>query len=407
MSFDLRKLTEGQKDTIEELSNYRFNHRISTRNIYDWLTNFKETEVDDALTFLSHVDYYTEDDIVSSLYCNIESYIKLKKRLHFVPIGEPGKSGHSMIYVIQGIMKSYKPKKAHYYSSIDALNGVKLTDKDIVFLVDDIIGSGKTFIDYYTAHPFLSTLFSSSAQTVLLAIIISEKGYVRLAKRYPKMQLLGEVKPDAFGHTGSCFGSQYKMLPYRELAFKYGMKLTGKKTEALGYDNSQQMVIFSHAIPNNSLPIFWSSAKGWRPLVPRFVLQRGWRALDERNEGNRWLVFFRDFFRVRADQLPNLFQDKTKYSLILVLRMKMKNVAEANIVNKLGLHLGEMEVLWKEGVKADLWDINHQPTDKCKKRFAELMKKSEILNSKNKHEASRAIDDAKYIYVPETFRSLK
>ncbi len=407
MSFDLRKLTEQQKDTIEELAKYRFNHRISTRNIYDWLTNFKEVEVNDALTILSHVDYYTEDDIVASLCCNIDSFIKLKKRLHFVPIGEPGKSGHSMVYVIQGVMKSYRSKKAHYYSSIDDLKGVKLTNKDVVFLVDDIIGSGKTFNDYYKAHPFLSTLFLSSAQIVLLAIIISEKGYVRLAKRYPNIQLLGEVKPDAFSHTGSCFGSHYKMLPYRELAFKYGKRLTGKKTEALGYGNSQQMVVFSHAIPNNSLPIFWSTAKGWRPLVPRFVLQRGQRALNERNEGNRWLVFFRDFFHVRADQLPNLFQDKTKYSLILVLRMKMKNVSEANIANKLGLHFGEMEALWKEGVKADLWDTNHQPTDKCKRRFTELMKKSEILSSKNKHEASRAIGDAKFIYVPETFRGLK
>lgn len=281
MSFDFRKLTEQQKDTIEELAKYRFNHRISTRNIYDWLTNFKEVEVDDALTILSHVDYYTEDDIVASLCCNINSYIKLNKRLHFVPIGEPGKSGHSMIYVIQGVMKSYRPKKARYYSSIDDLNGVKLTNKDVIFLVDDIIGSGKTFNDYYKAHPFLSTLFLSSAQIVLLAIIISEKGHVRLAKRYPNIQLLGEVKPHAFSHSGSCFGSHFKMLPYRELAFKYGKRLTCKK-DALGYDNSQLMVVFSHAIPNNSLPIFWSTANGWRPLVPRlFCREAGGHLMKE------------------------------------------------------------------------------------------------------------------------------
>lgn len=83
------RLTEEQKDRIEELATYRFNHRISVRNIYDWLQNFKEAEVDDALTILSHVEYYTEEDVITTLSRNIIPHIK--KRLHFVPIGEAGK----------------------------------------------------------------------------------------------------------------------------------------------------------------------------------------------------------------------------------------------------------------------------------------------------------------------------
>lgn len=152
------RLTEEQKDRIEELATYRFNHRISVRNIYDWLQNFKEAEVDDALTILSHVEYFTEEDIIATLSRNIIPYTN--KKLHFVPIGEAGKSGHSMVYVVQGIMKAYRPKKFHYYNSVDELSGKVLTNKDVVFLVDDVIGSGKTFFDFVKDHPIVQTLIA-------------------------------------------------------------------------------------------------------------------------------------------------------------------------------------------------------------------------------------------------------
>lgn len=401
------KLTEEQKDTIEELATYRFNHRISIRNIYDWLQNFKESEIDDALTILSHVDYYTEDDIINSLRCSITPYVK--KNLHFVPVGEAGKSGHAMVYVIQGIMKSYRPKQFHYYTSVDELKGKTFTKKDVVFFVDDVIGSGKTFCDFVKGHTAVSTMLApgSTIQVKLLSVVITQNGRERLSMSYPQIELLGEEKPLVFNHNGSCFGSHYKMLPYRELAFKYGKRLTGKKTDALGYDNSQQLVVFSHSIPNNSLPIFWSSAKGWKPLVPRFALQRGMRALNDRNECNRWLVYFRDFFQVGREELRELFQNPSKYRAMLVLRLKIKNVAETNIANRLGLHFAEMEAIWEEGVKASLWDKDHNVTDKCMARYKELLKKAEFLNTEKRHRASLTIEDARYIYVPETFRSLK
>lgn len=403
----INKLTEEQKDRIEELVTYRFNHRISTRNIYDWLQNFKEAEVDDALTILSHVDYYTEEDIINTLRCCIEPYIK--KNLHFVPIGTAGKSGQSMVYVIQGIMKSYRPKQFHYYTSVDELKGTTLTNKDVVFLVDDVIGSGKTFCDFVKAHHIVGSLLSvgAKAEVILLAVVISQKGKERLAMKFPRLGMLGEEKPMAFSHYRSCFGSHYKMKPYREMAFKYGKRLTGKKTNALGYDNSQQLIVFSHSIPNNSLPIFWSTAKGWIPLVPRFALDRGQRALNDRNECNRWLVFFRDFFHVRREDIRDLFQDPSKYRAILVLRLKMKNMAEANIANRLGLHFAEMETVWAEGEKAELWDKNHTVTEKCLKRYKELLKKAEFLNTAERHRMSLQTDEEKYMYVPETFRSLK
>lgn len=407
MKVNIGKLTEEQKDAIEKLATYRFNHRITTRNIYDWLQNFDETELNMALTILSHVDYYTEDDIIKALYDQIKPY--LRRNLHFVAVGDAGKSGHSMVYVVQSILKRFRSMMYHYYSNIDELSGMTLKTNDIVFLVDDIIGSGKTFDDYAKAHPTLLNILKTcrQGQVKLLAVVVTDRGKERIGRLYPQMDLLGEVKPLAFSHAGSSFGSYYKMWPYREMAYIYGKRLTGSKNKALGYDNSQQLVVFSHSIPNNSLPILWSSAKKWKPLVPRFALQRGERALNDRNESNRWLVFFKDFFDVSNVYLEELFNDKTKYSLILVLRMKMKHVSEANIANKLGLHFSEMEAIWNEGIKANLWDANHDVTQTCKERYRELMKKAEFLYTGQRQVESQMIADAQQLYIPETFRGLK
>ena len=67
MSVDIKKLTEQQKDVISGIVQYRFYHRITERNVYDWLNNFKQEEVDLAIEILKHIDYYREDDIISIL----------------------------------------------------------------------------------------------------------------------------------------------------------------------------------------------------------------------------------------------------------------------------------------------------------------------------------------------------
>lgn len=42
MSVDIKKLTEQQKDVISDTVQYRFYHRITERNVYEWLNNFKQ-----------------------------------------------------------------------------------------------------------------------------------------------------------------------------------------------------------------------------------------------------------------------------------------------------------------------------------------------------------------------------
>ena len=51
------RLTEEQKDLIEGLVRHRFYNRITERNVYDWLRNFNQEEIDFAIDILRHIDY--------------------------------------------------------------------------------------------------------------------------------------------------------------------------------------------------------------------------------------------------------------------------------------------------------------------------------------------------------------
>ena len=116
MPANINKLTESQKDVIGGLVQYRFYNRITERNVYDWLRNFKLDEVDLAIEILKHIDYYREDDIINILTEMLEHYVNQpNQQLHFVPVGKPGKSGQMVVYIIQGVLKPHFPQRHRFH----------------------------------------------------------------------------------------------------------------------------------------------------------------------------------------------------------------------------------------------------------------------------------------------------
>ena len=181
MPANINKLTESQKDVIGGLVQYRFYNRITGRNVYDWLRNFKLDEVDLAIEILKHIDYYREDDIINILTEMLEHYVNLpNQQLHFVPVGKPGKSGQMVVYIIQGVLKPHFPQRHrfHYYTSVDDLNVAQLTVDDVVFFVDDVIGSGSTFVKYEKNNANVELVLDAGcpATVNLLAIVTTKKG---------------------------------------------------------------------------------------------------------------------------------------------------------------------------------------------------------------------------------------
>ena len=411
MPVNVNKLTESQKDMIEGIVRYRFFHRISVRNVYDWLRNFRQDEVDLALEILKHVDYYREDDIINILEGFLSDDIsKENLTLHFVPIGKAGKSGQIMVYIIQGVLKYNKALKnrVRYYTGNKDFDVMNLSMDDVVYLVDDVVGSGNTFDKFVRENNEVSQLFEDvcPATVKLLSIVVTETGKNHLETKYPALQIVGEVKKKAFDTDNSLFGSYYKMLPVREFAYKYGKKLSGRKC-ILGYDNSQLLVVFSHTVPNNTLPIIWKGNQGFHPLIPRSYLEKSKKAFLDRNETNRWIYFFMNLFpSMERQQVAHLFQDKEVINMMTLLRLKLSGLDEVVIANHIGLHFQDMEKAWAKGTEMRLWDESHHPTEACLKRYAELKKRINFENTEYSRFVPRTESDETVMYIPGTFRGL-
>ena len=413
MSVDINKLTEQQKDVISGVVQYRFYHRITERNVYEWLNNFKQDEVDLALEILKHVDYYREDDIISILQGYLKDFVNKKRlQLHFIPVGSAGKSGQMFVYIIQGVLKPYYSKRHrfHYYKDISGLNVGNLTKNDVIFFVDDVVGSGNTFLKYVKDNPVIRRILDVSCPAIkrLLCIVATLEGKKRINTNHPTLKVIAEEKLKVFDISNSCFGSYYKMLPIREFAYKYGHKLEHSKTKALGYENSQLLTVFSHTVPNNTLPIIWKHTEKYTPLVPRSYAEKGEKAFMERNETNRWVFFFLQFFQVnKAKDAAKIFHDKYNFAIMTMLRMKIKGLDEVLIANLMGLHHQDMEILWDKGVMAGLWDKKHIITAECQKRYEEMMKLLAYENTKYSKVAPHTDAQQIYLYMPETFRGQK
>ena len=135
---------------------------------------------------------------------------------------------------------------------------------------------------------------------------------------------------------------------------------------------------------------------------------KGMNAFMDRNETNRWLFFFMQFFPITSrEDTSRLFHDKTNYLMITVLRLKLKGVDEVNIANQLGLHLQDMDVIWERGMQSKLWDKRHEITPACQKRYQELLKMMKYESTAYNKRVSQTNDEQTLVYIPKTFRGLK
>ena len=419
-------------DTIK----YRFYDRLDLYDVYRWLDNFQDEELEMAVSVFERLEYYREEDMLSMLTKGLVNIVndfwtEHKKAVHlrFMPLGKPGKSGHVVQYLIKNLLKAKRPahtKNVSFYNHPKEIDAATLTEEDVVVFLDDIIGSGDSFsndvspvivrtnkVGIKVVHPNEWTIGNivkadMPYQIALLSCILMDKGKARLEKAFPYVKLYGEERIHAFSKNKSSFGGYLKMKQIREFCYKYGARIC--KGRELGYSNSQALILFAHAIPNNTLPIVWVDEyeengvkKNWQPLIPRNQMKKENMAFIQRMDNNRWVFKLSQFFGVDLDNpdYKGVIQEKN-VKLTYLLRCLDKKMPEVIIANDMGLTHDDMAVLFEEGAKLGLWDKEHHVTADAQKALAEAAKVFKI-ESKGK-KGTQMIDDRDYMYIPETFR---
>lgn len=404
----MKPLPKEQHDRLVDVATNRFFNRIDLLELYFWLDNFQPEEYEMAITLLEHVDYYRESDFVSLLKNAIDKLqLNNNSKLHFIPIGDPGKSGYIVLYQLQKLYAPIK-NKAFFYSTPDSIEIEQLLPNDYIILVDDFIGSGRTVDKFLDALKDKERLLQFP-RLCLICGIIMKSGLGLLHRKYtiPYHVVIatGDIKYKAFEKGESPFGGYVRMKRMRDFCYKYGLKLY--REGPLGFKNTQSLVIIEHSSPNDSLPILWSSRKKWVPLAPRSYDYATERATQSRQDNNRWISLFKKTIGLGDhEEFKDMFSGDN-YTLLLILKLLMEKKTESVIANILGMTFEDMQRLKAKGIDFDYWDQNWDVSDFTKKQYKEAIAYFKRINRSDEDIISEREDERNMIYVPETFRGLK
>ena len=246
-----------------------------------WLENFtgryfsKTTEQRLALWLLCNFTYYNVEEVnylcavlfKKFLHCLMSGYNfstpeeadELIHRSCFTQIGDASESGGLILYHFRqeariGLDRFYFP--------------TSLPDKsNDIICVDDVMISGKTACKFFAKK----ANYFKGKRVYYLSIITTPKAIERLAALGVKSiycTILDE-RNQAFSDNSLIF-YRFPSLkePTRLLVKGYGETIEPKYP--LGFDEGQYCFGLHYNIPNNSLPVFWSS-NNWYPFFERKV----------------------------------------------------------------------------------------------------------------------------------------
>lgn len=280
-------------ELIISCNNYIWENRILERDVKEWIGNFtgKVTDVTDengmACTLLSNFIYYNEGE-VKYLCKNLYSSFRQNKIKEFVlmgnsmegseklfkeyvrkckisHIGRPSESGCFILYYFRQMNRL---PMSMFLERWDDVND----DVCSIIFVDDFIGTGSTTIRFWKSS-IIQDIINKNKNIVFHYLVpVGLKKGIDNVKNNTDFKV---VCPQIFGDEYEVFSNESLVFTdaekrdcAKQICESYGNDLEGIDY-ALGYKGSEALIGFHHNIPNNTLSVIWSSAKGWRPIFPR------------------------------------------------------------------------------------------------------------------------------------------
>lgn len=387
----------------------RFHNHITPLKIVSWLENFAVADWSKALIVLNAFEYFNTIDIIKEFDTHLNSIqnnIVGSGTVYTLPVGKAGKSGLAMIYYLKKTNSFVNNK----HKILEQTELRKLNEGDNLILVDDFSGSGQTILDFYDSikNDLPSDIYVSALTVVYLA-----KAKNQLEKR--SIEIYGNLRQPAFSHRGSVFGYPPRMKAIREFCFKYGnylyseRKYLDKKSlqHPLGYSNSQALVGFEHAIPNNTLSIIWSDKKrtdsnvAWVPIFPRRTQAYIKEASDFKKSSAYWISILYKL------NLENQFSfEKEKYSkynfqILSIILLKRRKKNPISICQFLGINLKEYDEIIEDGVTRNIFSKNGELTENANNVIEQIRKK--IKFEKEKYIKPELVIEEDMVYLPKSF----
>lgn len=265
---------------------YRW-RKINPDDVRAWLEQFGSPDAQRLMfTLLKNLRYYSGDvygiKLQEAYRALAHRYVRFREA-NTIKRGDilvsyldgPGKSGSQLAKIFVAQNKIYVGNVVEQAKLADRIDAEK--DLQAVVCIDDFAGSGRTavtglrrmwksigakLVDRKIDFHFIAIAGFSAAISNLqeTADTLGGKIFINV------LDLLTD-SDRAFSEESLIFDSTEDRLRARDIAHNIGKTLTSNAP--LGHNSDQALVIFDTNCPNNSLPILWSNAKGWRPLFER------------------------------------------------------------------------------------------------------------------------------------------
>ncbi|MGE8533008.1 MAG: hypothetical protein ACN6OJ_00310 [Chryseobacterium sp.] len=238
-------------------------HESVEKKLFNLMNKLNENEINLVLELLNNFTWIGNnqyDKKILDIFRKIDSsIISSATKFYFFPVVKPWdsyklKSGLSLIYPVVGII-NYIEELDHIekgsnciITNYKTLSKLKLKDTEYLILVDDFIGSGKTFkscieqIESYSIPLEKIILISIAIQNEGLEIITNKK----IKAYYSHIERKG-ITDFYYADEQTKRKSLMKLI---ERKLKFNSKFS------LGYEESEALLSLIKT-PNNTFPIFW------------------------------------------------------------------------------------------------------------------------------------------------------
>jgi hypothetical protein len=246
-----------------------FRGAVSDEVILEWLAQFESDEQDIIERLLASFRFYSFETINAHLRRLHKQILTAagvpSTSIWYVPVGYVAKSGSVIAY----FYKTQNDIPQDRFILASDLSTVQAAKNTAFVFLDDYVGSGHQARQVWDAILSINSKIADICPIVFGALVGTRTGIEHLSKttRF-KVCVVDEIT-DAdipLSAASKVFPSEDDRFRARFILEKYGARLYPQAP--LGYENSQGLLGFIYSTPNNTLPIFWSTEGGWKPLLP-------------------------------------------------------------------------------------------------------------------------------------------
>lgn len=182
------------------------------------------------------------------------------------PDAAPGSKVGSEAYIahlIRDVAAGSGRRKLLSHPSIHQLRTNKCQN---VFLVDDIIGSGRrseTFVTAFCNDPSIRSWMSGG---FLRVVVLAYGGTSAGMRRVEQHRFVDKVRVVRLVAAGRAAWSATERRTIEFICRKYAPR-TSKPRMPLGYRDAFTLMVFQHDVPNTTPAILWARSPDWLPLL--------------------------------------------------------------------------------------------------------------------------------------------